>query len=101
MLLTPMAVAPAASAQTGPNDALGGLGDLVQNIIEGIPNTLANPLGGGSSVQPSCYKADGLGSFLSCIIVPIKNALDPTPATRAKVKAKARRKAATTRWVMR
>ncbi len=91
MMATPLALAPAASAQSG--GALGGTDKLLQGILEGLTggNTLGNLLGSGSSEQKTCYKADGLGSTLSCVVVPLKNTISPGRQAKAKVRATLRK----------
>jgi hypothetical protein len=91
LMATPLALAPAASAQSG--GALGGLDNLLAGILEGLAggNTLGNLLGGGSSEQKTCYKADGLGSTLSCVVVPLDNTLNPGRKAKAKVQASMRK----------
>ena len=91
LLATPLALAPAASAQSG--GALGGLDNLLAGIIEGLTggNTLGHLVGAGSSEQKTCYKADGLGSTLSCVIVPLDNAITPGRKAKAKVSATMRK----------
>ena len=91
LMATPLALAPAASAQSG--GALGGLDNLLEGILEGLAggNTLGNLLGAGSSEQKTCYKADGLGSTLSCVVVPLDNAINPGRTSKAKVKASLRK----------
>ena len=93
LMATPLALAPAASAQSAGGGALGGLDTLLQGILEGLTggNTLGHLLGSGSSQQDACYPADGLGSSLSCVVVPLANALDPGPKAKAKVKATMRK----------
>jgi hypothetical protein len=95
MCLTPLAMAPAASAQAATGGPLGGFDTLLAGIAAGVTggNTLGNPLGGGAVPQANCYTPDGLGSTLSCVVVPVKNAIKPGPGSKAssKAKAKARR----------
>ncbi len=40
------ALAPAASAQTGPNEPLGGLPQTPAQTVQALPHTLSDPLGG-------------------------------------------------------
>jgi len=107
-LATPMAMAPAASAQALPLlpslpalPALPTLGDFTGNIGEGVTGgtTLADPVGSGSSKQDTCYRPDGIGSAGSCVVVPAKNAVDP--GRRVKARVKARRVGGALRWVVR
>jgi len=103
--VTPLALAPAASAQTGSGDALGGLGTTLANTIQALPTTLGDPLGGPADESRranACTQLDGIGPFLTCLIDRVDGG---TKSTQARIKARARTKVrrATTRirWVMR
>ncbi len=87
LMVSPLALAPAASAQSG--GALGGTDTLLQGLLEGLlgGNTVGNLLGGGSSEQSTCYTPDGLGATLSCVVVPLDNALNPSRKAKLKVAA--------------
>lgn len=101
LMAAPLAMAPAASAQSS-GGSLGGLDTLLQGILEGLPNTAGHLVGSGSSAQEQCYPPDGLGSTLSCVIVPVGNAINSGPKAKARVKATMRKgKARSVRWVSR
>ena len=69
--VTPLALAPTASAQTGSGDALGGLGTTLANTIQALPTTLGDPLGGPADQSrraDACTDLAGIGPFLTCLI---------------------------------
>ena len=86
-MASPLALAPAASAQSG--GALGGLDTLLQGMLEGLIGATRSGTS-SAAAAPSrrrCYTPDGLGATLSCVIVPLKNTLDPGRQGQGKVKA--------------
>ncbi len=99
LMASPLALAPAASAQSG--DSLGGLDTLLQGVLEGLTggNTLGHLVGSGSSEQTVCYVPDGLGATLSCVVLPVGNAINSGPGAKKRIKAK--RIGGSARWVNR
>ncbi len=106
-LASPVAMAPAASAQglsnvtpAGLTAVLSQLASYLSQIISGLaPQTLPNPIGEKApNSTPTCGTgyADGLSSTLTCII----SQLDPGKTeSKAKVKASIRKgKVASVRW---
>lgn len=107
LLVTPLAAAPAASAQglnnvTRPGSVaafVAGLLERLPIIVQGLPSpTLAHPLGEKApNAVPTCGAdyADGLGSTLTCIVAALEGG-----GTQAKAKATTRRgKVRSVRWV--
>ena len=104
--VTPLAFAPAASAQTGSGDALGGAPTLLTNIVTSLPSTVGDPLGGdnGGPGGGGCTGLDGLGPFLTCLVDRLDKALGGGQTAQARVKARARSRmlrGAKVRWVVR
>lgn len=92
LLASPLALAPAASAQTASGDALGGVGQTLTQTVTSLPNTLGKPLGGADFAgNTSCDNPELLVPFVSCLIDIIDRALGG-PAAQATTKAKAKAK---------
>jgi hypothetical protein len=83
LLVTPLALAPAAQAVN--RNPLGGTDLLLQGVIQGLPNTLSHPVGDGAG-PGGCQGIDGIGTLATCLVDP----LGPNRATKAKVKASIR-----------
>ena len=92
MLMTPLAIAPAASAQTAAGDSLGGMDTLLQGILEGLPNTATHPFGDGAGAG-GCPVIDGIGTLGTCVVDPLGPSHPGTTAKKASSKAKAKAKA--------
>jgi len=93
-LATPLALAPAASAQTG--GPLGGIENTLADTITSLPNTLTHPLGGSSGDGPpgndACENPELISPLRTCVIDSVANLLGGQSATakKATVKEKVR-----------
>jgi hypothetical protein len=90
-LATPLALAPAASAQTG-NNPLGGIDITLAQTITSLPNTLTHPLGGSSGDRPpgndACVDPELVSPLLSCVIDSVADLLGGQSATSTKATLK-------------
>jgi hypothetical protein len=90
----PLALAPAASAQSG--GPLGGIEVTLADTITALPNTLTHPLGGSSGDRPpgndACVDPELVSPLLSCVIDTVADVLGGRPAatTKATVRRKVR-----------
>jgi hypothetical protein len=87
----PLALAPAASAQTGGNP-VGGIEITLLQTITSLPNTLTNPLAGSSGDRPpgndACVDPALVSPLLTCVIDSVANLLGGQSATGAKATVK-------------
>ena len=87
----PLALAPAASAQTGGNP-VGGIEITLLHTITSLPNTLANPLAGSSGDRPpggdACADPALISPLLTCVIDTLANVLGGQSATGTKATVK-------------
>jgi hypothetical protein len=90
----PLALAPAASAQTG--GPLGGIEITLAQTVTSLPNTLTHPLGGSSGDRPpgndACVDPALVSPLLSCVIDSVADLLggQSTTSTKATLKKKVR-----------
>lgn len=109
LLVTPMAAAPAASAQGLSNVTPQSLAALIaqlpaflSQIVTSLGNTLAHPLGERAPNSESCSTTDLISPLLTCSVTgPLQGIVEPGQAkAKAKVKATVRKgKVAKVRWV--
>ena len=86
----PLALAPAASAQTG--GPLGGIEITLAQTVTSLPNTLTHPLGGSSGDRPpgndACVDPALVSPLLSCVIDSVADLLGGQSATSTKATLK-------------
>jgi hypothetical protein len=87
----PLALAPAASAQTGANP-VGGVEITLVQVVTSLPNTLTHPLAGSSGDGPpgndACADPALLSPLLSCVIDSVADLLGGQSATSTKATLK-------------
>lgn len=109
LLVTPLAAAPAASAQGLSNVTPQSLSALIaqlpaflSQILTSLGNTLAHPLGEKAPNSTTCSSSELISALVTCSVTgPLQNVIEPGQAkAKAKVKASVRKgKVSSVRWV--